>query len=38
MECVRNKSNFLIGAKKILQYKKVLQDRQNPIFTRKDNQ
>ena len=34
MECVRNKSNFLIGAKKILQYKKVLQDRQNPIFTR----
>lgn len=34
-ECIANKSNLFIGSGKILHYKKVLQDRQNPSFTKK---
>lgn len=32
IECIRHRSNFLIGAKKLFHYKKVLQDRQNAAF------
>lgn len=35
LECIRNKSNLFIGLGKIFQYKKVLQDRQNPSYLKK---
>lgn len=34
-QCRRNHSNLLIGIEKIFSYKRVLEDRQNPIFARK---
>ena len=33
--CIKNKSNFFIGLNKILNYKDVLLDRQNPTFSKK---
>ena len=33
-ECRKNKSNLFIGLGKILHYKKVLEDRQNPIYSK----
>lgn len=35
VECIVNKSNLLIGLGKIFHYKSVLQDRQNPSYTKK---
>lgn len=32
-ECVKHRSNFFIGTKKLFHYKKVLRDRQNASFT-----
>lgn len=34
-ECRKNKSNFFVGLGKILHYKKVLEDRQNPTYSKK---
>lgn len=33
-ECRKNRSNFFIGFGKILHYKKVLEDRQNPTYSK----
>lgn len=35
--CIKNKSNFIIGFKKILSYNKVIRDRQNPHLTQTVN-
>lgn len=32
-ECIKHRSNFFIGIKKLIHYKKVLRDRQNSSFT-----
>lgn len=34
-ECRKNRSNLFIGLGKILHYKKVLEDRQNPTYSKK---
>lgn len=34
-ECSKNKSNLFIGLEKILHYRQVLEDRQNPTYSKK---
>lgn len=36
-ECIKHRSNLLIGTSKILHYRQVLEDRQNPQFSKKKN-